>query len=324
MKRFSRPSLAAAAIALFSSCAFIPGLNSVSSDIFNQLKKTTPVFGATTAARSLAAGGAAARDFSSQDGGVLYAAYYTLRDFNHATDEGVVDRSNLYKIIYDVESVFEGATWAATSIGPEAVAAPFPKIASGAQYEFGGTTANSSVVYKKTGNAVDALVSWKWTENGKPDKDEIGIAKFASNPDTGDIAIDFAFSVDYKVSDSPRDYNNRCVVSGNLKTHEFQFVYRIQGWNIAAKGVSQGSGYMLFKYLDMGTTKYLVVPAGAGMDFFAAEFNAASPKAVTDPALLPASVADYKDWVVAASFFADDDMFDDSTDLTNGGWKLSY
>jgi hypothetical protein len=320
--------MASAAILALGGCSLIPGLNAVSSDIFNQVKKTTPVFGQTTAARGLGSGQAVARDFSSGDGGILYAVYYTLRDFNHDTDEGVVDRSNLYKLIYDVESVFEGGTWAAVGIGPKKVSAPFPKISSAALYEFGGTTSNSTVVYKKTGKTIDALLSWKWTETSSPKKDEIGIARFMSDPASGDIAIDFAFSVDYDKSSPAREYNNRCMVTGNLGSHQFQFKYRLGSNNIVAKGVSQGSGNMLFKYaVDGQPDAYLVVPAGAGMDFFSAEYASPS-KAVTDPSLLSAgdqaAVADYVDWAKAEPYFTQDDMFDDTADLSGGSWKLAY
>jgi hypothetical protein len=319
-------ALALGAAALIASCNMIPGFNAVDSNIYNQLKETTPVFGLTTS-RTAARGNvidnkaSAARTLSSDN--ELYAVYYTLRNYTYPDDEGTVDRSNLYKLIFDVETVFNNVSRSGVAITPAAVQSPFSPITSDTVFDFGGTTENSTGVYKTDGDWVYALLSFRWHYDSEANKDEIGIAKFQSNTVSGDVYVNFSFSVDYDISSAAREYNTRCEVTGNLISHEFQFKYRINGRNIIAKGVSQGSGYMLFKYSETGLYKYIVVPAGSGLDYF--EGQADNPTAIySDPSLLPDTVSAYKEWVVSEAPFADGDMFSDTSQLTGGSWKITY
>lgn len=40
----------------------------------------------------------------------MYSVFFALREYVHASDSGVVDRANLYRLLYDVETLFSGMT----------------------------------------------------------------------------------------------------------------------------------------------------------------------------------------------------------------------
>ena len=127
--------------------------------------------------------------------------------------------------------------------------------------------------------------------------------------------------MDYDLDSTATDYNLRGQVTGNVSEHSFQFKYIISDMQLVAKGVSQGSGYMLFKYTGWGdAVKYIVVPAGSDEDFFIAQ-NTTPTNIYTDPADLPSSVAAYKDWVVNASFLTSSEAVTNTNQFNVGNDK---
>ena len=138
---------------------------------------------------------------------------------------------------------------------------------------------------------------------------------------TEDITVEMTFSVDYNIATTETDYNLRCLVSGNPSDHAFQFKYIIGTQKIVAKGVSAGAGnYMLFKYSSGEATNYVVVPADSDESYFVTQ-NSSASAIYTNADDLPATVADYKDWVVAEAFFTSSNLVTDTSTLNNGNAK---
>lgn len=183
------------------------------------------------------------------------------------------------------------------------------------------------IALKETDTTVDAAVSWMW--GGDDELPSYGV--FAAHFDlaTADLEVDFAFSYG---ENEDFEHNSRTLVSGNSSDHEFE-IQRINNGRMAlvGKGVSQGDGYMLFKYKMLYTVdgvypdaNYLVIPAAEatiqGETWFEDQFNAgdASEYIYSDPANLPDTVAAYKDWVGETEFLTSDDVMTDINTLNAG------
>lgn len=313
-----------------------------SEDLFYEtMRETTPVYDPLEA-EALQTGAMVvpleaminAEDWGS--GEVLYSVYFTLRDFQSPRDEGVVDRSNLYKLLFDAELVLvDRYSLTETLATAKAIASPFAGIDTSATLftnaannillsddeaanESFDADENPSVAYRLTGDIVEALVTWKCVDPGNPDKHEIGIAYYTYDKSTEDITIDMVYSVDYDISSPESTYNLRCKASGNIAEHSFQFNYLIGTTSIIAKGVSQGDGnYTIFKYKSGLNTRYLKVPAGEGESFFKDIYDGGSVEAVEDPS----GIADpdgYLTWVQSEPFMDSDDLLTSTVQLNVG------
>jgi len=263
-----------------------------------------------------------AEDWSS--GELLYSVYFTLRDFQSPRDEGVVDRSNFYKLLYDAENVFSGAYRSADRLPSAlAIASPFAGIDTSATlFESAANIEHDSlsVAYTDTDETLEALVTWKWTEEENPDKAERGIAYYIYNKQSKDITIDMVFAVDYDISTPATDYNLRCKAAGNTVDHSFQFSYLINSTAIIAKGVSQGlDNYVIFKYSCDGgaNTYYLRVPAEQGEAYFKDIYDNHPEEIVTNPALLEDD-EDYLAWIEAEPFMVGADLLTSTAQLNIG------
>lgn len=252
-------------------------------------------------------------------GNALYPVYFSLREFLSARDEGKVDRSNLYKLLIDVDSVFSGITPEAQSITEQEITPPFSNLQKVTCNKAVNDTANKrAIALKDTTAEVAAVISWIWSDS--PQKNEYGIASLIYDKATEEITVDMSYSVDYDVSNPETEYNLRCNVTGNALQDAFQFKYIIGDTiKIVAKGISRGAGnYMLFKYTGFGSAvKYIVVPGDADEDFFKAQNT--NPTLIYDDAdNLPSSVEAYKTWVVNTDFLTTAEVVSNINTLNSG------
>ena len=261
-------------------------------------------------------------DWNSSE--LLYTVYFTLRDFQSPRDEGVVDRSNFYKLLYDAETVLSGSySYAEQLSSALEIASPFAGIDTSATlFEYAANVEDDSlsVAYTNTDETLEALMTWKWTEDSDPDKAERGIAYYIYNKETDDITIDMVYAVDYDISSPETEYNLRCMATGNSVDHSFQFSYLINSTAVIAKGVSQGDdNYVIFKYSSDGgvNTYYLRVPAEQGEAYFKDICENHPEEIVTDPSGLE-DAEDYLDWVQSEPFIEQDDLLSSTEQLNVG------
>jgi len=298
------------------------GIQSI--DFYTVGASTTPVFRPSVAA-------AAAGGWGS--GNTMYALYYTLREYVNSRDTGVIDRANLYRLLYDVESLFSAMTGQVVPLAaPKVIKPPF---------DFGNNVTYSAAVNNETekmaaamtqeGSVTKGIVTWIWTD-GTDGHQEYGVLEAVMDQSTKDLTVDFVFSVDYTPADTLCDYNNRTRISGNATTHTFQFVQTIGGSSesgpltqLVGKGISRGAGNsFLFKAQNrnsdgFSSPRYLVLSAEA-TEATLQNFNV-SAEAYSDPAALPASVADYQAYVSATPFWAFADLMVDLAALNAGTAK---
>lgn len=255
---------------------------------------------------------------------LMYSVYFTLRDFQSPRDEGVVDRSNFYKLLYDAENVLSGAYDSADQLPSAlAIASPFAGIDTSAALFANAANVEDdslSVAYTDTDETLEALITWKWTEESYPDKAERGIAYYIYNKSTKDISIDMVFSVDYDISSPATEYNLRCKATGNSTDHSFQFNYLINSTAIIAKGVSQGQdNYVIFKYSSDGGTNtyYLRVAAEEGEAYFKDICENHPEEVLTDPAGM-VDGEDYLAWIEPEPFMTQADLLTSTEQLNIG------
>ncbi|MFZ1985554.1 MAG: hypothetical protein WAU91_14145 [Desulfatitalea sp.] len=251
----------------------------------------------------------------------LYSVFFTLREFQSPRDEGVVDRSNFYKLLYDAESILMGSYGDAEDLAePTQIASPFAGIdTSAATFTKAANIEDDelSIAYNDTDEALEALMTWKWTEADQPAKAERGIAFYVLDKATQDVSIDMVFSVDYDIATPESTYNLRCKARGNAADHSFEFNYLIGSTAIIAKGVSQGeNNYVIFKYSSGGSTYYLRVPAGADETFFQELYDAGTPL-TEDPETLEDEEG-YLTWIQAQQFMTESDLLTSTEDLNIG------
>ena len=287
---------------------------------YSNTASATPVFEPVAASAS----GISAKSANPWESGyILYSVYFTLRGYDAPRDEGFVDRSNLYKLLTDVDTVYSGQSGNVQTITEQAITPPFGQLSSVVCNQAYNDESNQrAIALKSNSEEAKSIQTWIWSDAAN--KAEYGIASINKNMLTNDITVEMTYSVDYDTSTPTTEYNLRCFVEGNTSLNTFQFKYIIGTAQIVAKGVSSGEGnYMLFKYsrdISGETTKYIVVPSGTDESFFM-ELNEYPINIYTDPASLPASVAAYKDWVVDTEFFTASDLMTDITTLNTGNSK---
>ena len=303
--------VALANIVLFGCSQGSSSSTTSSSSFYTNAANTTPVFKPASVSAS-----SATSEWGS--GNPLYTAYYCLREFLASRDEGSVDRSNLYKLLIDVDSVISGVKLKARAITTQEVTSPFASlqkiICDQASNEIGEKRA---IALTETENQIKAIVTWIWSDSAA--KNEYGIAAVKFNKLTQEITLEATYSVDYDLSDTKTDYNLRCYATGNVATNTFEFKYIVDGNRVVAKGVSRGSGnYMLFKYAGYDNeVKYIVVPGTADEGYFSAQ-NSSLTQIYSSPDALPASVEAYKTWVVNTDFFTTSELVSDLNQLNVG------
>lgn len=300
-------------------------------EFYSQASDTTPVFTPTAGSASVPSGMAIG---SWESGNSMYELFYTLRQYTAATDAGVIDRTNIYCLLYDVETLFASMTNEVVELSSAQAITPPYDFGNNATYEaaINDTTDEKAAAMSTVGNITKGIVTWIWREDAYPDKREVGILETEMNTATNDISVDFIFCVDYNDNDTGSDYNNRTKITGNSGTHTFEFVQTIGGSvessklvQIVGKGVSQGSdNNMLFKMQTnsndgFNTAGYLVLSAEA-TEATLRNFDVTG-EVYTSTASLPSTVDDYVTYVESTDFFTFSDLLVDLANLNSGNTR---
>jgi hypothetical protein len=293
------------------------GTSSDTTLFYTNVSGAAPVFLPVSASSS----SIHAASSSWESGTALYSVFYSLREFLHSRDEGVVDRANLYKLLYDVDTVYSGLYSSAVSIESITITSPFSSFGSiSCNRILNDDVNNRAIAMTETSTQIDAFINWIWTSSST--QKEYGLAHLIYNKVTRDISVDMVFSVDYNLANTATDYNLRCQVDGNAAANNFQFKYIIDSHKIVAKGISKGVGnYTLFKYVDASNPeKYIVVPAESGESYFVSQ-NSTPTNIYSSGEALPTTVASYESWVQSTNFFVSTDLLTDISTLNAGNGR---
>lgn len=281
--------------------------------LFLAVKSTTPTFTATT---SLAPAFAASRStMPSISDPAMMLAFQMLRDYNYPADEGKVDMTNIYKVMWEAGGKLDGAERMVSPIAEATDSSLSPYLFSdflGHTYTGGGTQAETlgyggSIAYKKVGMDKYMLASYKWA----PDATQqitIGTIQTLFNDTTKDVSLIFAQTVRYPVGSSVGGagggFSTRMRIEGNSGTHSFEIKLSMVTANgnmpsLVGKGISQGSGNF---FLMRSGSDYYCIPAGATET----TIGTITPTALSD---VSSDCAAYTAWVSAAT------PYDPATDV---------
>lgn len=230
----------------------------------------------------------------------MSVAYQLLRNYTYPDDEGHVDMSNIYKVLWETNMHFEDAVTRGNTELSDSDAELSPYVFSdqlGHSYTVGFSGEEggygSSVAYSSEGTVQRMLVSYKWAPNAA-EQITIGVIQAAYDSTAGDVSVRFAQAVQYPAGSSMggaegSGFAIRAQIDGNSATHAFTLKMAIDQTSLIGMGISRGDGnYFLFRCGE----NYYSVPA----DATEADLASITP---TDLAGVPATCASYATAVAA-------------------------
>lgn len=279
-RRMRKPALlfCSAASLFFFSCDWIgnPDNSHGPNKLFLAVKNTTPAFSPSSSAIPKTAAKTVASDSTPADP-VMNLAFQLLRDYSYPADEGKVDMTNIYKVLYTAGFDMADAKSLCSDISPT----PDSLISSyafsdflGHTYDCGGTQGEGgygkSVAYRETGEDQFVLLTYKWAPE-PTEQITIGAIQARLGISTGDVELTFAQTVNYPPNSamggaSGSGFATRTHIQGNSGTHAFELKIALKNENgfysqsLVGKGVSQGEGHY---FLIRKGASYYCIPAGA-------------------------------------------------------------
>ncbi len=303
------PMFAVLAALAFHGCGSGTSSSSDDSIYYNAVQEVAPSFAPAAGAASVAGKTSKAYTASWETGNPLYELFYIFRQFDPATDSGVIDTSNIFKTTWEGRNFFSNTESNCIAITEQTIAPPFDfgnaataydcafneEPADG--YDFGGAVRKSDTAVKY------GLFGFLWPN---ADHNEYGVMQAVMNTTTSDLDLDIAVWVNYE---GEGDYCYRNDITGNTETHAFALrsmkgnkVAGSSFLSVVAGGFSEGTGkYFLAKITTNDLNgKYYCIAAGDGeaelraMDAAGSDtvdLNCAEYQAAVD-ALTPLTTAD--------------------------------
>jgi len=259
------------------------GSGSGNNTLFNAVKSTTPTFTATLSATPAPVMKTAMFSAPTITDQAMNLAFQLLRNYSYPADEGVVDMTNIYKVLHEAGGYLDNAKSICSSITTTTDSAISSYAFSdflGHTYNCGGNVSEAlqsgyggSVAYREDSGTGDKfmLATYKWAPV-PTEQIAIGAIQTRFNDTTKDVELTFAQTVDYPISSSMggttgSGFATRTNIVGNSSTHAFELKIAMKGpWggmSLVGKGISQGEGnYFLIK----NGANYYCLPAGATED----------------------------------------------------------
>ncbi len=190
---------------------------------------------------------------SWDSGNPVYEIFNALRSYTYPDDEGIIDVSNIYKLLFEAGNNYENASEEVSElVTPVAIESPFDFGTEAVTFTHASTT--DALGKAEDGETIQALMTWIWDESPKM---SYGVLEGTYNESTGAITLDMVYLVDYETESN---YCLRVQLSGNESTHEFTLKTSkvgseedTYGISMIGKGVSQSESeddYFLMKIID--------------------------------------------------------------------------
>ena len=185
--------------------------------------------------------------WSGNLGGLIFQ---TLRDYQYPRDEGQVDATNLYKVLFEAGNAYEAKAGLLDAMTEKAVAAPFDfgAFTIADTYDKGTNGLSGEDVFmaaREVGNEKHLLLAMKQGDSST-------IMQGVYNGDTKDLELNSLTLIPYTSGSMAGDiYGIRSYIKGNETTHTFEFRFLQFSYNhsmpmyyyysVIGKGVSQGA-----------------------------------------------------------------------------------
>lgn len=177
-------------------------------------------------------------------GNPTYEIFNAFREYEFPRDEGVIDTSNVYKLLFEANHSYDDAVREVVEL-PEltVIDSPFDFGAVSRSY----THASSEYALSEDGDTVYALLTWIWDEDPKF---SYGVFEGSFDTITGDVEVDMVYLVDYPPGGNPEgedgDYCLRTYISGNEDTHFF---------TLRTSKVGTGDSYYAISMIGTGISR---------------------------------------------------------------------
>lgn len=206
---------------------------------YNAVMDITPVIETTSSTSAVRA-----VTTSWDSGNPAYEIFNAFQEYVFPRDEGVIDTSNVYKLLFEAGNSYDRAVDSAVELPAlTVIVSPFDFEDVAGSY----THASSNYALLKDGDTVHALLTWIWDEDPKF---SYGVFKGDFNTATGDIELDMAYLVDYPPDGDPdggdSNYCLRTYISGNEDTHSF---------TLRASKVGTQDGYYAISMVGTGISR---------------------------------------------------------------------
>ena len=186
--------------------------------------------------------------WSGNLGGLIFQ---TIRDYQYPRDEGKIDATNLYKVLFEAGNAYESKAPLLATMAEKAVAAPFDfgAFAIADTYDKGKNGVGGEDVFmaaREVGSVKHMLVAMKQGDGST-------IMQGVYDGGTKDLELNSMTVISYASGSMAGDkYGIRSYIKGNEATHTFEFRFLEFSYNhtmdmhyyysVIGKGVSQGAG----------------------------------------------------------------------------------
>ena len=298
-----------------------PGTLASNINIFEASKEIAPSFDET----------AVKTEWDPDD--PMEALFNGFRMFDPEIHQGIIDGSNFFRALYDMNENLEMMLEVAEAIDPVVIQEPYEfgnsvvyDHAANTYEEESGRTYTDGYAYRIDGDVIHYLVTYRVTEN-EGLQSTLGQLQGSYNSVSGDLDLAYIYLVEY--SDGVY-YGVRNEITGNELTHEFELRmvnYDSHGGvtSMAGKGLSQGEDAFFLVKMDYG---YGEDPYGERYYVFPSTADEAFLQAMDRTGLqyeeLPVEVADFQADVNDLVLFVTEDLPTSHTDFNDSDITLAF
>ncbi|MFH1017615.1 MAG: hypothetical protein V1798_05455 [Pseudomonadota bacterium] len=197
-------------------------------------------------------------------GSPLYAAYNLMRDYEYPRDEGRIDMTNMYKVMFEAGNAYMRAVNECTVMSEQEVSSPFD-FGLAETYDCAGNFRDQEPNYgsgcaiRESGGIKHALTGFKWAPTPT---EQVSLGTLQGHIDTGtnDLLMHMVNLVTYPAGsamggETGSGFSVRSFISGNSTDHSFELKSVVTGtsadgsWtSLVGKGISRGAGnHFLFR-----------------------------------------------------------------------------
>jgi hypothetical protein len=263
-------------------------------------------------------------------GNAVYDLFLLMREFQSPRDEGKIDMTNFYKVLFETSRYGDSYAdqCASSPIAEKVIPAPYPAFAASYPYKCAGNDTTSQPGYahgwafNDAGDVKSMLIGFMW--GGNAGGGSLGVIQGRYDATAESLKVDMVSCTNCGVGTN--SFTVRMFIEGNPANHTFSLRTVTWPWNgssgyrsINGQGVSQGDGqHFLFRIqTDVATPVYYCFPASATED----QLKLVDPAGTEAPA---AECADYGAGVEAMPFWTDADVPKAETDFTGSSILLSF
>ena len=241
-------------VVMLVSCGGSSGGSSDQELFYNAARQTTPAITAAVSAGSISVS-------ALTPGSAGYNIYNLMRDYNNDTDNGVVDMTNMYKMLYEAGNGYANAVEGCSTVDEVEINAPYDLGLTdtyncrGANGTMSDNYAYGYAIREETSGLKHVLVGFRWAPTPAEQLSH-GVMQGTYNETTGDLNIHALNNVVYP---NNAGFTVRTHINGNKDTHAFTLSSIVgqlntghtaytSSYTIVGKGVSRGDGnHFLFK-----------------------------------------------------------------------------